>query len=81
MFNLHADFFAYVLLGFMLLGIASVFWLRFTWFPIMPSSRPPSKEKNDVSTSSPAPLKRHDDEGVISRATYETMRSKLEEAI
>jgi len=81
MFNYYADFFAYVLLGLMLLGLALVFWLRLTWFPIMPSSRPRSKEKNDVSKPSPDLLKRRYGEGVISRAAYETMRGKLEEAI
>ncbi|MGH7451376.1 MAG: response regulator, partial [bacterium] len=80
MFMLN-DFFAYLLLSFMLLAIALAFWLRFTWFPTLPSSRPPAKEDNGASKSSPDLLKRHYDDGVISRATYETGRGKIKEAI
>ncbi|MGH7490848.1 MAG: hypothetical protein ACREOO_00485 [bacterium] len=58
MFNLTTDFFAYLLLSFMLLAIALAFWLRFTWFPTLLSSRPPAKEDNGASKSSPDLLKR-----------------------
>jgi hypothetical protein len=68
MFMLN-DFFAYLLLIFMLLGITLAFWLRFTWFPTLFSSPPPAKEDNSSSKHSPDLLARHYNDGLISRAT------------
>ena len=78
MFKLNFDFFAYLLLGFMLLAITLAFWLRFTWLPTLFS--PPLPAKEERADSTPDLLKRHYDDGLVSRATYEAVRGKLEEA-
>lgn len=79
MFKLN-DFFAYFLLGFMLLAITLAFWLRFTWFPTL-FSPPPAKEDNSDSKRAPDLLERHYNDGVISRATYKAVRRELKEAM
>jgi hypothetical protein len=79
MFMLN-DFFAYLLLSFMLLAIALAFWLRFTWLPTLFSPPPPAKEDRADTKPLPDLLKRHYNDGLISRATYEAVRSELNEA-
>jgi hypothetical protein len=79
MFMLN-DFFAYLFLSFMLLAITLAFWLRFTWLPTLFLPSPPAKEDNSDSKRAPDLLERHYNDGLISRATYEAVRSELKEA-
>jgi len=80
MFNLHADFAAYLLLSFMLSAIALAFWLRFTWLPTLFSPPPPAKEDNGDAKRAPDLLERHYNDGAISRATYKAVRREIAEA-
>ena len=80
MFTL-TDSFAYLLLSFIVLAMTLAFWLRFTWLPTLFPPPPSAKYDDDASKSSPDLLKRHYEDGVISRGTYETVRDELEEVM